>query len=106
MMDSETNTPQIGLFIVEFKRAMLICLLLLISIGMEIIVQSNYPQTSPPGFNELQKTLPPFFFILHITAQIASFLMIFLAGYFIAAFRIERKTGRCQILENTSASDK
>ncbi len=103
MMDSETNILEIRLFIVEFKRAMLICILLLISIGLGIIVRSYYPQTAPLSFNELQDTLPPFFFALHITAQITSILMIFLAGYFIAAYRIERKTRKCQM--QTSSID-
>ncbi|MHA2203551.1 MAG: hypothetical protein ACW991_07660 [Candidatus Hodarchaeales archaeon] len=101
MVDSETNIPEIRLFIVEFKRAMLICILLLISISLGIIVRSYYPQTAPLSFNELQETLPPLFFVLHFTAQITSFLVIFFAGYFIAAYRIERKTRKYHIQTNS-----
>ena len=102
MVDSETKPLEIRLFIVEFKRAMFVCILLLISIGLGIIVRSYYPQTAPLGFNELQETLPPFFFVLHIITQITSFLGIFLAGYFIAAYRSERKTRRSNITNNES----
>ncbi|MFX0171425.1 MAG: hypothetical protein ACFE9L_05850 [Candidatus Hodarchaeota archaeon] len=104
MVDYKLKALQTRLFIVEFKRVMLIGFLFLLSIGLGTVVRSYYPETSPLSYYELQKLLPPIFFIIHITAQIASFLLIFLAGYFIAAYRIEWRTRRCQILENTSSS--
>lgn len=104
MEDSEVNISQIRLFFFEFKRVMLICFLFLLSFGGGIIVSSFYPQISPLSLYELQEILPPFFFILHITSQIALFLLIFFAGYFIAEYRIELRTRRCQIIENRSKS--
>ncbi|MFX0015505.1 MAG: hypothetical protein ACFFB2_19845 [Promethearchaeota archaeon] len=97
MIDSKENIRQVGICIVDFKPAMLICSLLLISIGMGVIVRSFYPQTMPLNYSELLDILPPIFFFMHITSQILSFITIFLAGYFIASYRNGRKLKRCQL---------
>ncbi|MFX1285022.1 MAG: hypothetical protein ACFFB5_15275 [Promethearchaeota archaeon] len=100
MADVKVNTQHIEMFRREIKRLMTLLLLFLATVVLGLIVRLAYPQTIPLSYLELQELLPPIFLVLYLIAQVSSFFTIFFAGYFLAEYRIARKTEKCSSIED------